>query len=234
MPRVSGSRVGLPEYAWDRKLGNYVNLNTGRMVKRATVNDLLRDTIDGHANQMGHFAVEVSNGRMTPREFYELMRENVRESYNSSAALGKGGWHAMTPADWGTNGQKLREEYRHLKDFAQDLADGKVTQGQAVARAKLYADSAYQRYWELQQDQQRELGNDEEAWHTAGDERVCPVCSELEARGWQPLGSLPLPGSPHFGCRCDKTFRKKPAGKASAWVVREFTYEMRRNQGAQL
>jgi hypothetical protein len=232
MPRISGTKVHLPGYAWDTKLHNYVDLSSGRMVKRAAVNDLLSDAIDARAQTMGNLAKMAQNGSLTQREFYEGMRNEVREAYNASAALGKGGWAQMTPADWGTNGQKLREEYANLQKFAQDLADGLVSEKQAVARAKLYADSAYQRYWELWQAQQRELGNDEEKFETVGDERVCPICTGYEAQGWQPLGTFPTPGTPHLGCRCSKAFRKKPAAKASVWAVREFTYEMRKERHA--
>jgi hypothetical protein len=224
MPRVAGTRVGIPEYGWDAKLHNYVNLVSGRMVKRELVNGLLSDVADRSATTMAELARSAVAGDLTARQFYEAMAREVRQAYNASAALGKGGWHQMGPADWGRNGGHLQEEYRRLRDFAQAIEDGTITEKQAMARARLYADSAYKRYWEEWQKQQADLGMDEESWQTVGDERVCGACLEIEALGWVPLGELPMPGDPHVGCRCEKEFRARPAANQAR--AREFLAAM--------
>jgi len=36
-----------------------------------------------------------------------------------------------------------------------------------------------------------------------GDDKVCAICLEWERKGFGPLGSRPLPGALHLGCRCD-------------------------------
>jgi hypothetical protein len=205
--RLGGEPVGLPGYAWDTRLHNYVNLVTGRMVSRQSIVGLLTDVVDRAGETMSKLAAAAARGEITPRQFYELMQRETKHAYNAAAALGKGGWDRMTPADWGRNGRQLRDEYTRLRNFAADLAAGKLSEPQARARAALYADSAYRRYWELDQERQIQQGAKEEHWVTVGDERVCPICRELEARGWAALGSLPLPGMPHAGCRCAKEYR---------------------------
>lgn len=205
--RLGGSKVGLPGYAWDAGLRNYVNLATQRMVKRSEIVNLLDGTTRQAGETMGRLARAAQNGTITPAQFYEAMQREVKLAYNAAAALGKGGWAQMSKSDWGKNGRLLREEYGRIRSFAQDMADGKVSEAQAVARAKLYADSAYKRYWANYDEQMVDAGKNEERWRTRGDERVCPICRGLEGQHWQPLGTLPLPGDPHAGCRCEKEYR---------------------------
>jgi hypothetical protein len=207
VPRVTGSRAGLPGYAWDTRLRNYVDLSTGRMVKRAAVVDMLDGVLQRSSGTVERLALSAHDGTLTPRQFYEAMQREVRLANNAAAALAKGGWAQMTQSDWGRNGALLREEYRHLRGFAADIAEGKLSPAQVAARAKLYADSAWRRYWEVHEGQMTEAGKGEEHWRTRGDDRVCAVCLELEARGWQPIGSMPVPGSIHAGCRCGKDFK---------------------------
>lgn len=218
MPRVSGGRVNLPGYGYDPRVRGYgyVDLGTGRFVSKQTIHGLLQDQADRSAGTMAELARAATQGTLTPRQFFEAMQREVKLAYNVDAALARGGWGQVTAADWGRNGARLKDEYRRLRDFAQDIADGKITEKQAAARAKLYADSAYKRYWEIQQEQQGKAGMDQEHWQTVGDERVCPVCSGYEALGWVPVGSLPTPGDPHAGCRCEKLWRKAPAERAAA------------------
>lgn len=47
----------------------------------------------------------------------------------------------------------------------------------------------------------RQYGTESAKWITAGDSRVCPVCSGYEAHGSYPLDELPACPD-HFGCRC--------------------------------
>lgn len=201
--RRAGEAVGLPGYAWDSRLHNYVNLSTGRMVSRREVHDLLRDVVESAQQAMMTFGRLAGEGQMTPREFYEAMKTTVRQAYNAAAALSKGGWAQMTPADWGANGRLLRDEYQRLRNFAQDLADGKLSPAQAQARAALYGDSAYGRYWAMEDARRLALGGSERLI-TVGDDRVCPICLKIEARGWQPLGTTKVPVHP--ACRCDKEY----------------------------
>lgn len=171
--RRPGGSVGLPGYAYDERLHNYVRVSTGRMVPRREISDLLRSVVDESGQAMREFGRLAARGEISPREFYEAMQLTVRQAYNASAALGKGGWAQMTPADWGRNGYNLRLEYERLREFARAIEAGERTEAQAAAQAKLYADSAFGRYWQIRQEAERNAGTQEAKLVTVGDERVC-------------------------------------------------------------
>lgn len=205
MPKQTGSSVGLPGYAWNDKLHNYVDGSTGRMVKRNDINDLLREVTQGSEKRLQNYGMMAADAQMTPRQFYEAMQQEIKLLTNSNAALAKGGWAQMTPADWGRNGYQLRQEYANLRQFAQEIADGTLSGAQIEARAKLYANTTYARYWEIRTEQETAAGKQEERLVTSKDDRVCEECLAQEAMGWQPIGSYNPPI--HAGCRCDVEYQ---------------------------
>ena len=204
-----GAAVRLPGYAWNKAIGRYRNLSTGRFVSRQDITGLLRDVADGAGERLAALGKAAVRGDLTARQFYELMQREVKCAYNACAAMAAGGWDRLTARDWGRNGYLLKTQYGFLRDFAADIAVGKLSEAQAIARARLYADSAYSRYWELDRQKQQAAGVTLASWKTMADDRVCPSCLELEKKGPQPLASWPLPGSGvHPGCRCDLVYER--------------------------
>jgi len=104
----------------------------------------------------------------------------------------------------------LEEQLQYLHGFAEaiyDKAQAEEPLTTAVhTRAKLYAESAWILYWVITQGIKRRGGATEMRLITVGDEKVCELCLEVEARGWMPIGEM-LAGKIHLGCRCDWEFR---------------------------
>jgi len=206
MPRQPGSTVGLPGYSWDDRLRNYVDNDTGRMVKRSDITDLLRDMTKASEDRISEYGRLAADGSMSPRAFYEAMQQEIKLATNTNAALAKGGWAQMTQADWGANGAQLRQEYAYLRNFAGEIAAGNLTPAQIAARANLYANSTYSRYWEITTEEQRQRGMTQERLVTMGDDKVCEICQDEASKGWQPIGTYIPPIHP--GCRCDVEYDK--------------------------
>lgn len=212
----------LPGYAWDTRMkgGRYrLILPDGRLgplVARDEIIRLVKDLHDASATRFGLLAQDAVAGRITASDFQQAMMLELRHLYNASSALAVGGYNKMTAVEWGRNGQILREEYRYLAGFAQDIADGKLTPAQADARARLYAGKAYSRFWAENSLVQVRAGFAEEQWVTAADERVCHDgerlgCNELGQLGWVIIDTLPNPGDGSTeclgACRCEKEYR---------------------------
>jgi hypothetical protein len=206
MPRSPGSAVGLPGYSWDTKLHNYVDNDTGRMIKRSDIGDLLREVTKGSEERLAGYAGLVNNGALSPADFFRVMQEDIKLQTNVNAALAKGGWAQMTPADWGANGAQLRQEYANLRNFANEIAAGNLSPAQIEARAALYTNTTYSRYWEIMTEQEKLAGMTQERLVTVGDEKVCEECQGEASRGWVEIGTYNPPI--HAGCRCDVEYSK--------------------------
>lgn len=208
--RSPATAVGLPGYAWDKRMrkgvGAYIDLTTGRMVSQAKIEDLLLAVCEQVEDTLGALGRLAAQGDLSPAGFYEAMQLTLRQGMNAAAALSKGGWAQMEALDWGRNGWLLREQYLHLRDFAAALAAGKLSAAEAEARARLYTNAVWGRYWEMEDARYAE-GYDAHI-RTKGDDKVCTVCRGQEAMGWRPvLNAPPLPL--HLGCRCRKSYRKR-------------------------
>jgi very-short-patch-repair endonuclease len=68
------------------------------------------------------------------------MKKAIREVHASVTAIAKGGWDSMSSKDWGRIGTPLREQYKYLHAFANDISKQRETISlKAIqARAKLY------------------------------------------------------------------------------------------------
>ena len=205
MPRRGLEEVGLPGYAWEARASRYTDKKTGRFVAKQDVQNLLRDVTQGAEDRMGTYGELYARNDITSRQFYELMQREIRLTTNASTALARGGIHNVSQADWGRNGARCRREYNYLREFIVQAENGELSEGQISARARLYANEAYGRYWEIETQMQREAGAQWERLVTVGDDRVCEECVGIERQGWLVIGAIELPIHP--GCRCDKEFK---------------------------
>ena len=85
-------------------------------------------------------------GDVDIQEWVGEMRTLIKDTYRALYELAVGGRDNMTQSDYGRLGGILQEQYRYLDGFAQDLADGKLTLGQAQYRARMYIESATQAF----------------------------------------------------------------------------------------
>jgi hypothetical protein len=180
----------------------------GKLVARDDITGLVRDLSNKSAERFGQLAQDAVNGLITPADFQAVMQEELRNLYNASSALGAGGWDRLGSVEWGRNGQILRGEYQYLAGFAQDIADGKLTEAQAIARASLYSGKAYSRFWAEDKIVQQEGGKQFETWMDTGLPGECEDCANLAGQGTVPIGTLgTVPGAGETACgghcRCE-------------------------------
>lgn len=88
----------------------------------------------------------MQEGEITIQQWTLSMRELIKNVYRAQYELGIGGSQNMTQADYGRLGGILQEQYRYLQNFAQEIADGKLSISQALYRARLYIDSSTQAF----------------------------------------------------------------------------------------
>jgi hypothetical protein len=68
------------------------------------------------------------------------MKNSIRELHASVSAIAKGGWDNMSSVDWGRLGTPLREQYKYLHKFANDISASRdtISLAKIKARARLY------------------------------------------------------------------------------------------------
>lgn len=85
-------------------------------------------------------ASSLFNGRITLRFWEEEMRTQLRLFHTGMTAIGAGGWGEVESRQWGRAGAIIKEQYRFLHGFAQDIADRRetISEKMIAARARMY------------------------------------------------------------------------------------------------
>lgn len=200
----------LPSYIWDPRLqgGRYVEVQTGRMVKRDRIVELLRRVSDLTEDVFVNLADLYLDQTISAPVFEEAFSLLVKRAWAANAALAVGGWDRLSENDRVRLSQGLKREFQAVNQFAGELGD--LSERQIRARAASYASNSYGQFYELNRQRARVSGEFSEVrLVTVGDKNVCEICLGYEAMGWQPLEDVPWlpPGLIHVADRCDEDFR---------------------------
>jgi len=137
--QLIGERSLLPQY--DRRTGNYRSAN-GRFVPRATILRLVDEESLRLSTRLKAHTRLLTSERIDLLEWQRRMAEDIKLSGIRMGVLASGGRSQTSSASYGAIGRELRSQYSFLANFAQDLAAGKLSKEQAIARAGMYGGSA--------------------------------------------------------------------------------------------
>lgn len=133
-------------WVWQEKLGRYRNTVTGRFIGPKQMVALRDQFVDHQKGQMVALTNRLTAGQIDMVAWQRGMKGIIKQSFIDQYVLGKGGRNMMTAADWGRVGQMVKSQNAYLRRFAGDLADGKLSAGQAGVRAALYGGASRQAF----------------------------------------------------------------------------------------
>ena len=203
-------------WGWDPTAKRYRDLDTGRFMLRSEVLAWVEESLDASTVATDQLAQFVIDGVVSPADFGLLMRQELKEEYIRQYLLGIGGRAQMTPADWGSIGGMLADQYRYLDRFVDEIATGELPPGSLLLRVRMYVNSAREAYERAHLKNANALGMVEENW-VLGDAEHCSDCVAFAGMGWQPIGTFPFPGEGATecltNCKCHKIYRDPASGR---------------------
>jgi hypothetical protein len=203
-------------WGWDPTAKRYRDLDTGRFMLRSEVLAWVEESLDASTVATDQLAQFVIDGVVSPADFGLLMRQELKEEYIRQYLLGIGGRAQMTPADWGSIGGMLADQYRYLDRFVVEISSGTIPPGSLLLRVRMYANSAREAYERAHLKNANALGMVEENW-VLGDAEHCSDCVAFAGMGWQPIGTFPFPGEGATecltNCKCHKIYRDPASGR---------------------
>jgi hypothetical protein len=205
-------------WAWDIRSARYRDMETGRYMSRARAIELVDASLEVSASRTDTLAEMAGSDPplISPGDWRDAMRQEIKDEYIRQYLFGRGGRDQMTPADWGSIGGMLTEQYRFLDRFAEQIADGALSTAQIRARARMYINSAREAYERGKQRAHIEARFDEVKWVLDPEAESCPDCVEFAAMEWRPMrlnpygGAFPGDGSTQCltNCRCRLVYRR--------------------------
>jgi hypothetical protein len=201
------------QWSFDPRTGRYRN-EQGRFLSQKAVEALVDGKIAAMERSVRRYTKMLAEGSITLDQWQGSMREAIKAAHIQAAIVGHGGRTGMSSSDYGRVGQRLRQEYAYLQNFALDMLEQRMSAPMAMARASLYAQSVRGSFWEGGAIRQEKQGFslmkrllDAQAQH-------CEDCLAYASRGIVPIGSVPLPGQRcacRARCRCGVQYFRQQA-----------------------
>jgi hypothetical protein len=198
------------EPVWSARAKRFRDTDTGRWISTESVRDWMDTSILHGERTAESWAEAVAADWMTPSQFNLAMRQELKEAYIRQYVVGRGGREQMTSSDWGRVGGMLRDQYRHLDAFVDDM--GTLSEGQIASRARMYINSQREAFERSNSAVQLDAGKTQELW-VLGAAEHCDDCVALAAMGWTEIGGHgTVPGAGDTACltncQCHLEYRK--------------------------
>jgi hypothetical protein len=193
-------------------------------VARRDILGLLEATTAATEHNVSQLTTAVMEGRITPAVWQEQMRSEVRRQVLAQTALGSGGWDRISQRGYGRGGADLRQLYAKISGTAADIADGKITMAQAMARANEYAGHGRSHFYSAEREVAQPSAPNRafiERRLLGGGGKTCADCVKYYDAGWQLFGLLPPPGADSVcggNCKCSMIRQEIEAGTEAAWI----------------
>lgn len=209
------------DYTYDPTAHRYRDLRTGRFVAWQTVERSLYEFLDAAQDEAAEASRALRAGQIDLGGYEARMMRLIKNVHLTSAALAKGGWAQMAPADYGRAGQVIREQYDFLRRRLEAVQSGaQRLDGTLDQRSRQYVQAGKATTARFLREEMRRRGFDQEsnrldplADHCQPQKR--PGCVEETERGWVPVGDLSLIGQRQClgGCRCTTLYRNSTTGE---------------------
>jgi hypothetical protein len=204
----------------------YRNLTTGRTVARAKIVELLDAQVQARGDRLARLTLDYKAGVLDASTWLATMRDELRRAAIENRALGAGGLDKLGFHDYGVIGANIKESYRRLIGFANGLADGSISEAQALARLTGYLGQARWQYYDAVKERRSltsKPGFVVLAARRLGIAEHCNSCVMYSRAGFRPIAQVPMPGEPNTSecdghCRCHLEIKEVPIAEAAALV----------------
>lgn len=132
---------------YDNSAQRWRDTSNGRFLSNATVNDEMFRHADATHESLQSLTQQLYSGQISLAGWQIAVATELKDAHLAQAMFAAGGKANMGFAEYGRVGQTLREQYGFLDRFAQDIAAGRVSPAQALARVNLYGNATTQSYW---------------------------------------------------------------------------------------
>jgi hypothetical protein len=194
-------------YVWEPRASRYRD-SRGRFVPATAVRAELDKSIEQSGQTVRALSEQLQRGEINLRQWQLGMIDEIRSSQLAAIASSKGGFAQMTQADYGWAGQRIREQYSYLDNFARQIASGEQRlDGTFPMRAEQYVKASRASHEAMRRREAGKRGDtlERSLLHPADH---CDQCVSEAGRGWVPIGELIPVGSRTCmnNCRCTTEF----------------------------
>ena len=194
-------------FGWNNGAARFTDAS-GRFVAGEKVRGALDDYLDAKSKAARAVSEQLQRREITLSEWQDYMGRELTKSALNAAALARGGAARLDDAALAKTGEFVRSELAYLEKFAIGIEQGTPTDGRFLNRTRQFMQAARTHFHSAQREEMGARGVEEErSIRHAGDS--CDDCVYWEGVGWQPIGTVELPGDRECrrNCKCDLDYR---------------------------
>lgn len=136
-----------PLWYWDDNVKRYRSPETGRFVGVDEMNALRAQFLTQQKQTLSGLTTVYASETINFKVYRKEVVNTIRQTYIDMYVMGKGGRNNMTQSDWGKVGAMLKEQYKYLNPFMDQIEAGQLSEAQIVARLNMYINSASEAFW---------------------------------------------------------------------------------------
>lgn len=194
---------------WSSDRNSYIFKSNGRSLSDRRLYAVVAEEISLTETKFDRLAKQLTDRKIPFFEWQFQMSELIRKNHVDMLRFGRGGKNEVTDTDYLTIARDLKDiEYRALRGFAQDIKDGKLTEKQIHARARMYARSTRRSFeYGRSQTKQGQLARRK----LGSCSPHCVECLLYATYGYVPISQLILPTercSCKFNCCCSVEYSR--------------------------
>lgn len=200
--------------AYDASAAQYRDIDTGKFISRDRVVETAQaETTRLKVRCLGHARVLLS-GKVELAEYQARVAQDLKASIIRNTILGAGGKDRVVAVQYLAAGRQLKEQYKLLDKFARDIADGKLTEKQILARTGQYANAATVAYYEAEKFDRQRIGFNAAMRSLDPQAKHCKSCLRHHTNGQWLSIELVVPSGVDCecrgNCRCRVQYKKLP------------------------
>lgn len=131
---------------WNRTAKRYQNTETGQFLSQSRALELVGQSLTSAGNRSLRLAELAADGGISPIDWRNSFRQELKEEYIRQSMLGRGGRLQMTQSDWGAIGRRLQPQYELMDQMMVKVAGGEFSAAQLKVYQDDYLKSARQVY----------------------------------------------------------------------------------------
>lgn len=178
-------------------------------MSRGAVKAALERALRTAQSDMRVASVALQTGTMSIATWQVQMLKGIKDTHLYAAAMARGGWSQLTPADFGRAGRLIRDRYKFLNGFAAGIENGLPLSGRFLARSDMYLTGARTMQHIEERVEMRENQGMTEERNVLSVAENCGGCLDASSQSWVDIGSLPEIGSRDCltHCLCEIEYR---------------------------
>lgn len=196
-------------FRYNVKLGRYID-GSGRMVPNTIIRQAVDVSITSSQDSVKKLAVQLQKGEISLAQWQTATGRDIKTLHVATALVALGGSKMASQADYGYMGKLIKDQYKFLNGFANDVATGvQRLDGTFLNRVRLYVEAGRGTFHSVET-REKKLAGIKLAARVLGPADSCPGCVHQAGLGYVPIDEVAPIGSQQCrtNCRCEITYQE--------------------------